>query len=64
MFVATTGADGSKLRRSGMNEGFDTSNLLDGPRGHVAPPELFDRVARVAIIMALLTELLAWPATP
>jgi hypothetical protein len=34
MFVATTTADFSKLRRSGMNEGFGTPDpeLLDGPR--------------------------------
>src|SRR5678816_4229915 len=64
MFVATTAADCSKLRRSGMNEGFGTPDpvLLDEPRGHVAPTELFDPCSGVAINMALLTEPLAAPA--
>jgi hypothetical protein len=39
MVVATTATDFSKLRKSGMTEGFGTSDpvLLDGPRGLVAP---------------------------
>ena len=64
MFVATTEADCSKLRRSGMNEGFGTHSPCCWT-DHEDMSLLGSwsiRVARVAINISLLTELLAAPA--
>ena len=65
MFVATTAADCSKLRRSGMNEGFGTQTPCRWTNHEDVSllRSCSTRVARVAINIALLTELLAAPAT-
>ena len=36
----------SSSGRSAMKEGFGALDVFDGPRGHVAPLELFERAAR------------------
>ena len=65
MFVATTAADYSKLRRSGMNEDLAPRHRAVGGKHEDMSllRSCSTRVARVAIYMALLPELLAALAT-
>jgi hypothetical protein len=63
MFIATGSAPNpAKLRRSGMDGVFARTDFLQRPREYMPLLwSLADRAARLAINMALLTELFASP---